>query len=163
MASCATAAGSAPCAPQMTGTFSRSPQSLSCSTAAARKVSQAASSGGLAPRLHQMRQLGGGGGLARAVDADHAKRRSNLRRCFFNWRLGRAEAFFHFGAGDGKNIQPGAALRFVGLFDGGENLGGHGRAQVGGDQSWLPIPPACRAVSLGDAVMMRLISWASLA
>ena len=58
---------------------------------------------------------------------------------FLQLSLGRAETFFDFRAGDGKNIQPGAALCFVGFFDGGENPGGHGRAQVRGNQTGFQL------------------------
>ncbi len=75
---------------------------------------------------------------------------------------GRGQALLDFGAGDGENIQAGAALGFVGMFDGGDDLGGRGRRP--GRRRSRPASNSSRlaAVSLGEAVTMRLISWASL-
>ena len=55
----------------ITGTPARSPHTLSCSTAAARKVSPAASITLLALAFVEVGELGDGRGLAAAVDADH--------------------------------------------------------------------------------------------
>src|SRR6202047_59053 len=78
-------AESEPCAPAMTGDLVRSPQTFSCSIAAARNVSPAASitlrpsAGSFAARVPVVggfaekfrRERADGGGLAGAVDADH--------------------------------------------------------------------------------------------
>ena len=117
----------------MTSTFSRWPQSLICSMAAARKVSHAASSAVCPARLHQVRQLGGGRGLAGAVDADDRDDRQPAGR-FAQLGLVRGQAFFHLAPRDGEHIQARAALRFVGLLDRADDLAGHGHAEVGGDQ-----------------------------
>ena len=70
-ASKARPAASAPVSRAITGTPARSPQIFSCSTAAARNVSPAASITILPGALEALRQLADGGGLAGAVDADH--------------------------------------------------------------------------------------------
>ena len=48
--------------------------------------------------------------------------------------LVRAKAFLHFGARDGEHVQSRAALRFVSLFHGGDDLRSHGHAEIGGDE-----------------------------
>ena len=64
----------------MTVTLLRSPQTCSCSRAAARKVSPAASSTDLALRLEIFGQFADGGGLAGAVDAGQHDDERRVRR-----------------------------------------------------------------------------------
>ena len=73
-------AESEPCAPAMTGDLVRSPQTFSCSIAAARNVSPAASITLRPSALNFARELADGGGLAGAVDADHEDDERLLRR-----------------------------------------------------------------------------------
>ncbi len=101
--------------------------------AAARKVSHAASSAVFFLRLNQMGELGGRGGLAGAVDADNGNHGQAVR-CLDQVGRIRAQALLHFGAGDGKHVRTGTALGFVGVLDGGHDLGGRAQAEIGGDE-----------------------------
>ena len=83
-------------------------------------------------RLNQVRELGAGRGLARAVDADDGNDRPPvvfLILVFFFFSF-----FFSFPPGGGKNLRGGFPLVFLGLFDGGDDLLGHGHAEIGGDE-----------------------------
>ena len=88
--------------------------------------------------LQKVRELGGGGGLARAVDADNGDN-GEAADLLIQCRVRRREASLDFLCGDGEDIQPAAALRFVGQLHGGENLLGHRHAEVGGEQRVLKL------------------------
>ena len=92
----------------------------------------------LPARLHQVRQLGRGRGLARPVHAHNRNHRQPLGR-FAQFGLVRCQALFHLAPRDGEHIQPRAALGFVGLLDRADDLAGHRHAQVGGDQRSLQL------------------------
>ena len=113
---------------------------------AAERITRA-KQGGFLLRLNPMRELGGGRGFAGAVDADDGNHGravhrhdqiSFVRAPCLRRRLRRGQQnFFHFGAGDGKHVQILAALGFVGVLHSGDDLRGHGRAEVGGNQGGL--------------------------
>ena len=46
----------------------------------------------------------------------------------------RAKALLHFGTGNGEHVQSRAALCFVSLFHGGDDVRRHGHAEIGGDE-----------------------------
>ena len=87
-------------------------------------------------RLEIMRQLGAGRGLSRAVDADDGDDRGATRhREQVRW--GGGQVLFHFGTRNREHIGPGGAPGFIGQLDGGDDLVGHGRAEIGADQGVL--------------------------
>ena len=138
-ASKTTAAGSAPAAWWITSTSIRRPHSWSCSMAAARKVSAAAISTCLPSALSDGGQLGGGGGLARAVDAQHedhggmrveVERRRRRPRAIPSrkrWRAARTSWL--------EVTRPALDLVADSLDEGARR----GRAQVGRDQGLLEL------------------------
>ena len=144
----------------MTGTFSRWPQSLSCSMAAARKVSHAAS------KAVPPRDWTKCASLAAVVVLPvplTPTMETTVSPSGSSAKLGLigAQAVLHLRLRDLKDIRPGAALGLVGLLDCAENLAGHGHAQVGSNQRGFQFLERC-GVSLGEPVTMRLISCVSL-
>ena len=89
--------------------------------AAARKVSQAASTAVSPLCLYEIGELGGGGGFPCAVDANDRNHRQPLDSRF---KAGFVQPtnFSPLRARDRKNIQAGAALRFVTFLDRVNNL-----------------------------------------
>jgi hypothetical protein len=86
--------------------------------------------------LDMVSPLGTGRGFAGAIDPDergHDESRWRLAKR----RLGIRQAIFHFLSRDGKHIQSGATLRFIGLFHGDRNLQRYGHAKIGADQGCL--------------------------
>ena len=56
----------------------------------------------------------------------------------------RAKALLHFGPRNGKHVQSRAALRFVSLFHGGDDVRRHGHAEIGGDERGFEFFKRCR-------------------
>ena len=61
-----------------------------------------------------MRKFGRGGGFARAVDADDGNH-GRTRRGLDQIGLIRAKTLLHFSTRNGKHVQAGAALGFIGV------------------------------------------------
>ena len=93
---------------------------------------------GLPLPLQQVRELRGGGGLARAVDADDGDD-GEFANVVAERGVGGGKAALNFRRGDGEDVEAAAALRFVGLLHGGENLLGHRHAEVGGEEGVLQL------------------------
>jgi hypothetical protein len=85
-----------------------------------------------------MGELGAGGGLAGAVDADHRHHRQAVRGAAQRGVAGR-EALLHLGLGDGEHVRAAAALGLVSPLHRGHDLLGHGHAEVGAEQRRLQL------------------------
>jgi hypothetical protein len=105
--------------------------------------------GGLPARLDQVRQLGGGGGLAGAVDADNRYHRQPSRPSAKPGPI-RGQAVLDFAPRDREHISARAALRLVSLLDRADNLSSHLRSQIGSDQRRFQFLEA-RGVQFGRA------------
>ena len=101
--------------------------------AAARKVSQAASRAVWPRWLDEVRQFGGGGGLAGAVDADN-RNHSGAARRLGAAPIDRLEKLFAISrARDLENIQLRAALVLISGLYRLNDLAGHFHAEIRGD------------------------------
>ena len=117
------------CEPAMTGIFRRSPE-LDCSIAAARKVSHAARID-LSARLNLIASLA-------AVVVLPVPLTPTIESTVNPGSLWRAALFvarlFQPLLRDGEDIHSAAALSFVSSLDSGDDLRGHGHAEIGADQ-----------------------------
>ena len=136
----------------MTSVPVRSPQISSCSMAAARKVSAAASRTVLPCARSDVRQLADGGGLADSVDADDE---NDLGRIGDDLRAALVGA-----TQDGKQFLLEHALEFAGVADllalhlfahRGQHFAGGDGAEVGGDERGFQIVEGAGVNLLAEA------------
>jgi hypothetical protein len=118
----------------MTGTFRRSPHSLSCSTAAARKVSHAARRAVWPRAWTRCASLAAVVVLPVPLTPTMETTVNPSRGCLRNRPVGRRPGSARPRRGRWQRHPGRRGPGFRKPFDGGDDLGGHGRAQVGGDQ-----------------------------